>query len=1105
MKNRYKQLLCMGMAVLMTVSSMPVTAWAGTVTPEEAAAEQPVPEQTVAGTGEVTEDGFEYDILTNGTIEIYKYSGSAAKVVIPAEIDGKTVTGISGEAFKGCSSLTSIELPDSITYIGDDAFHSCSSLTSIELSDGITYLGEGAFFDCSELKSIKIPDKVTSIEAAAFYNCSSLTEIELPDGITSIGEAAFNLCSKLKSIKIPDKVTRIGANAFAGCSSLTEIELPDGVTSIGRAAFDSCSSLKSIKIPGGVTGIETYLFYGCSSLAEIEIRGKVTDIGNYAFHNCSSLKSIKLPDEVTSIGEGAFYGCSSLTGMELPDGVTSIGESAFSLCSSLKSINIPDGVTSIKVSVFYGCSSLTSIGLPDGLTSIGDDAFCDCSSLSGIELPDGMETIGANAFCESGLTSINIPGTVTSIREFAFGKCGSLTDISVDGSNVNYSSLDGVLLDGGKTKIIRYPGGKTGTYQIPEGVTTIGDGAFYDCRGLTGIEISSGVTTIESSAFDGCTGLTGMYIPGGVTEIGTYAFDRCLNLPNITVDEANANYSSVDGVLFDKEKTSLLCCPKGKTGQYRVPDGVTQIYDGAFYGCKSLTGIEIPETVTAMYDNIFCDCDSLLNISVDESNANYSSVDGVLFNKDKTMLMWCPDGRMGQYRIPDGVTGLDESAFWGCNGLTDIEIPGGVTELGPDMFDGCNGLLNISVDEANANYSSLDGVLLNKEKTDLIYFPKGRTGHYQIPGGVTAIQSEAFLDCKLTSVGIPNEVTFIVYDAIWRCKDLVIRCEKNSMAYRHALQRGISFRFWEKYTITFDANGGEGLDQTSVVIKEGEVLGELQTPTRSGYTFKGWFTEKTGGTAVTKDTIPTADMTIYAQWEQVQNGNDSGKPGDTPEQPQQKQSLEKAVVTIAKVNYAYDGKAKTPAVSVTLDGKKLAVNTDYTVTYQKNQNIGTAKVTITGAGNYTGTVTKVFTITAKKGTSFTVGAYKYKISNSKEVSFAGIKSAKTKKVVIPKTVKIGGKTFKVTSVAKKALYKKTKVTSVTIGANVKTIGASAFAGCKKLSTITIKSNVLKSAGKNAFKGIKATAKIKVPSKKLKAYKKILKNRGQGRKVKIVKK
>ena len=214
--------------------------------------------------------------------------------------------------------------------------------------------------------------------------------------------------------------------------------------------------------------------------------------------------------------------------------------------------------------------------------------------------------------------------------------------------------------------------------------------------------------------------------------------------------------------------------------------------------------------------------------------------------------------------------------------------------------------------------------------------------------------------------------------------------------------------------------------------------------------------------------------------------------------------LTQVAVTLTATGYSYDGKAKTPSVSVILNGKTLTADTDYTVTYKNNINIGTASVIVTGTGNYTGTITKTFAIRAKKGAAFTAGAYKYKITSASEAAFAGIKSTKTKKVVIPKTVKYGGKTFKVTSIAKKALYRKSKVTSVTIGANVKTIGASAFQNCKKLSTITIKTTTLKTVSKNALKGIKATAKIKVPSKKLKAYKKLLKNRGQGRKVKIVK-
>ena len=1028
MKNRYKQLLCMGMAVLMTLSSMPATAWAETVTPEEVVAEQQAMEGEISTPGETSAEDFEYKELEDGTLEITGYKGSDTKVVVPAKIDGKTVTSIGEVAFKGrsdmtgielpsgltnisryafgsCSSLTSIRIPSGVTSMAEYVFSGCSSLTSIELPSGLTSIANGTFDECSSLTDIELPGGVTAIGASAFANCYNLTGIELPDGVTSIGVSAFYECSSLTDIKLPGGVTDIRYGAFANCYSLTGIKLPDGVTSIGSSAFYNCSSLTNIELPSGVTEIGSSAFAYCHNLTGIKLPDGLTSIAGYTFRNCSSLKNIELPSGLTEIGNGAFEECSSLSGIEIPSGVTNIGELAFSSCSSLKSINLPDGITKIPFGMFWGCTDLASIKIPDGVRSIGTYAFEDCSSLTDIELPDGLTNIGSAVFWASGLTSITIPAAVTDIGDSVFSECDRLTNISVDEANANYSSLGGVLFDKGKTKLMCYPGGKTGSYQVPAGVTDIERCAFYCCGGLTDLEL-----------------------PAEVKAIGAYAFYGCLNLSKISVDEANTTYSSEDGVLFNKDKTEMICCPGAKTGQYRVPDGVTKIGADAFETCHRLTGIEIGGGVTEIETEAFWGSDSLLNISVDEANATYSSVDGVLFNKDKTELIWCPDGKTGQYRLPDEVTDIYQSAFYGCDGLKRVEIPSGVTN--------------------------------------------------------------------------------IEYNAILDCKDLTIICEKGSSAHRYALRKAIPFRFIGEildYTITLDVNGGTALDPASFIIEIGEALGELPTPTRTGYIFKGWFTAKTGGNAVTKDTIPTADMTVYAQWEQVPNENGSGKPGDTSEQPQQKQSLAKAVVTVAKTDFAYDGKAKTPAVSVTLDGKKLAANTDYKVTYQKNKNIGTATVTITGAGNYTGTVTKTFTIRAKKGTSFTVGAYKYKITSSKEAAFAGIKSAKTKKVVIPKTVKIGGKTFKVTSVAKKALYKKTKVTSVTIGANVKTIGASAFAGCKKLSTITIKSNVLKSAGKNAFKGIKATAKIKVPSKKLKAYKKVLKNKGQGRKVKIVKK
>ena len=303
---------------------------------------------------------------------------------IPETIDGYKVTGIGASAFRNCTSLTSIVIPDSVTSIGTWAFAGCNGLTSIVLSNGLTSIGSYAFYyctsltsivipdsvtsigryafeDCTSLTSIEIPDSVTSIDDSAFYNCTSLTSIALPEGLTSIGSYAFYYCTRLTSIVIPDSVTSIGTWAFADCTSLTSIVIPDGVTSIGASAFRNCTSLTSIVIPDSVTLIGDDAFYNCKSLTSIVIPNGVTRIGRYAFLYCTSLTSIVIPDSVTSIGDSAFYYCTSLTSIELPDSVTSIGSWTFAYCESLTSIVIPNGVTSIGRSAFYGCEKLTEI------------------------------------------------------------------------------------------------------------------------------------------------------------------------------------------------------------------------------------------------------------------------------------------------------------------------------------------------------------------------------------------------------------------------------------------------------------------------------------------------------------------------------------------------------------------------------------------------------------------------------------------------------------------------------------------------------------------------------------------------------------------------
>ena len=376
------------------------------------------------------------------------------------------VTSIGDRAFRNCSSLTSITIPESVTGIGYEAFHSCSSLTSITIPEGVTSIGSYAFEGCWRMTNITIPEGVTGIGITVFGDCSSLTTITIPESVTSIGDSAFRNCSSLKSITIPEGVTSIGRYAFQNCSSLANITIPESVTSIGDAAFRDCSSLKSVYIiniekwssmhfksngdnplnngaflylNGELVTEYTYAdgvlttgsaFAGCTSIQGIILPNGLISIDNSAFKGCSNLSTITIPESVTLIGSNAFEGCSGLTSITLPEGVTDIGYMVFGDCSSLTTITIPESVTSIGDSAFRNCSSLTSITIPEGVTKIGYGAFTLCSSLTSITIPEGVTSIGGSAFnhCSS-LTSITLPESVTSI---AFGEsynCSSLKEV----------------------------------------------------------------------------------------------------------------------------------------------------------------------------------------------------------------------------------------------------------------------------------------------------------------------------------------------------------------------------------------------------------------------------------------------------------------------------------------------------------------------------------------------------------------------------------------------------------------------------------------------------------------------------------------------------
>ena len=357
------------------------------------------------------------------------------------------------------------------------------------------------------------------------------------------------------------------------------------------------------------------------------------------FIGCDSLTDIVILDRVTRIWEFEFCCCESLTDIVLPEGVTSIGDRAFHNCSALSSIVIPDSVTSIGESAFKNCISLKSFEIPSSVTSIGFVAFSGCKSLSSLVIPASVVNLNGNPFC---------------------GWYGELKCLSP------YFIYDNkVLFDKDKSKIIAFRDKDTTLYVIPDGVTSIGDGAFWGCTSLTSLVIPESVTSIGDYAFVGCDSLTDIVIPDRVTRIGEFAFGGCESLTDIV-----------------------------------LPEGVTSIGGSAFKNCISLIDIVIPDSVTSIGNGTFWDCSSLSKIV-----------------------------------LPEGVTSIGERAFDGCRSLTDIVLPDCVTSVGEYAFHYC---------------FSLTGIV--------------------IPDSVTSIGSGAFYDCKsLKSLVIPNSVTSIGDGAFWGC------------------------------------------------------------------------------------------------------------------------------------------------------------------------------------------------------------------------------------------------------------------------------------------------------------------------------------------------
>ena len=641
-----------------------------------------------AKSGEFTVDGIRYYYTNEDDDEVsvtYSSSGKySGNIVIPSTVtyNGKqyTVTKIGTGAFRDCTGLTAVTLPNAMTSIGRNAFRDCTGLTTVTISNSVTSIGSYAFYGCTGLTEVTIPNAMTDIGGWAFtyctglqtviwnahnvqdiplnksgtpmppflycknltdfvfgdevehipdylcYNLTSLKNLVIGNSVTTIGSYAFSSCTGLK------KVIWNARNAngfqddtpFSDCENLTEFVFGDEVEHIPDYLCYNLTSLKNLVIGNSVTNIRSHAFKGCTGLTAVTLPNAMTDIGGWAFAYCTGLTEVTIPNAVTYIGSGAFSGCTGLTEVTIPNAVTEIGFRAFSGCTGLTEVTIPNAVTHIGDGVFAYCTGLKKViwnarNVQNFLHNYSTYPFLSCKQLTDFVFGEEVEHIPALLCCElASLKNLVIGNSVTSIGISAFDGCSGLTEVIWNARNVQDFQDNSSRPFSGCDRLTDFVFG--------EEVEHIPDYLCYQLTSLNTIVIPNSVTSIGTNAFSFCSGLKTVTIPNSVTSIGTNAFSFCSGLKTVT-----------------------------------IPNSVTDIGDEAFYYCTGLTEVTIPNSVTSIGSGTFEDCSGLKTVT-----------------------------------IPNSVTDIGDEAFYYCTGLKTVTIGNSVKSIGDKAFYHCSSLEHVT-------------------------------------------------------------------------------------------------------------------------------------------------------------------------------------------------------------------------------------------------------------------------------------------------------------------------------------------------------------------------------------------------------------------------